>query len=202
MFGFVIVTLLTADTDPTCTLPNASESGENVGFARIPVPSSVTDWGLFAASSVIVKFPLSAPVWVGLNVAPMEQVAAGARSLPLHVSLLMANSPDTPTVLIWRATVLGFLRVVVLAALVAPTTTLPNSKLSGVIVTLPATPTPLRAADPALGFASSLTASDAVRVPSAAGVKVSVTVQLVPLASVEAQPLFAIVNSLGSAPVI
>ena len=38
MFGFVIVTVLMADTDPTCTLPNANEAGENVGFARIPVP--------------------------------------------------------------------------------------------------------------------------------------------------------------------
>ena len=57
VFGFVIVRLLAADTEPTCTLPNASESGENVGFARIPVPVSVADCGLPAASSVIVKFP-------------------------------------------------------------------------------------------------------------------------------------------------
>jgi hypothetical protein len=80
MFGLVIVTLLVAETDPTCTRPNASDVGENVGLARIPVPSSVTDWGLFAASSVILKFPLRAPVWVGLNVTSMAQVALGARS--------------------------------------------------------------------------------------------------------------------------
>ena len=86
---------------------------------------------------------------------------------------------------IWSATVLGFLRVVVLDGAVAPTSTLPKFHLSGVIVSLPAIPTPLRAAEPALGFASSLNASDAVRVPSAAGMKVNVTVQLVPLASVE-----------------
>ena len=97
MFGFVIVTVLVADTEPTCTLPNARESGENVGFARIPVPVSVTVCGLPAASSVIDRLPLSAPVWVGLNVALMAQVAAGARSLPLHPSLVMLNSPDGVT---------------------------------------------------------------------------------------------------------
>src|SRR5271154_1237745 len=130
----------------------------------------------------------------------MEQVAAGARSLPLHVSLLMANSPTTPTVLIWRATVLGFLRVVVFTTLIAPTTTLPNTKVRGVTVSLPAMPTPLSADDPAFAFAASFTASDAVRVPSAAGVKVSVTVQLVPGASVEPHALLEIVNSLASPP--
>ena len=62
MLGLVMVTVLAADTDPTCTLPNAIESGENVGFASIPVPVSATDWGLLRASSAIVKVPLRAPV--------------------------------------------------------------------------------------------------------------------------------------------
>ena len=53
--------VLAADTDPTCTLPNAIDPGTSVGFASVPVPSSVTDWGLFAASSENVKFPVSAP---------------------------------------------------------------------------------------------------------------------------------------------
>jgi len=132
-FGFVIVTLFTADPDPTSTRPNASDVGENVAGARIPVPLSSTDWGLPAASSLIVKSPLRAPVWVGLNVALIVQVPFGARSLPLHVSPLMENWPDTVTVLMWRATVFGLLRVVVFAALVAPTTTLPNPRLSGFI---------------------------------------------------------------------
>ena len=103
--------------------------------------------------------------------------------------------------MIWSATVFGFLSVVVLAALVAPTTILPKLKVSGVIVSRPATPVPLRALDPVLEFESSLTASDAVLAPSAAGEKVSITVQPVPGASVEPQPLLVIVNSLGLAPV-
>ena len=200
IFGFVIVTVLIADTDPTFTLPNAIETGENVGFARMPVPESATDCGLFRASSVIVKLPLRIPVCVGLNFTPTVQLAAGARLLPLHVSLVIVKSPEGDAVSMCNATVLGFLRVVVFAALVAPTITLPKFHVSGVMVSLPAIPTPLKAAEPAPGLASSLTASDAVRVSSAAGLKVSVTVQAVPLASAAPQPLFVMLNSLGSAP--
>ena len=175
--------------------------GENVGFERVPVPVSATACGLPAASSEIVKLPLRAPVCVGLKVAPIVQLDDASRSLPLQVSFVIAKSPEGTTAATWRATVLGFLRVVVFAVLVAPTITLPKFQVSGLIVSLPATPTPLSVAEPALGVASSLNDSDAVRVPSAAGVKVSITVQLDPSARVEPQPLFVMLNSLGFAPV-
>ena len=61
MFGLVTVTLRGTDTAPTCTRPKESDVGENVGTARVPVPVSATDWGLPAASSLIVKLPLRAP---------------------------------------------------------------------------------------------------------------------------------------------
>lgn len=202
MFGLVIVTVLMAEAAPTCTRPNPNAAGENVGLARIPVPSRVTDWGLFAASSIILRFPLRAPVWVGLNSVSMVQVAAGARSWPLHPSLARVNSPDGTTLVISRVAPVGFLTVVVLDALIAPASTWPKFVFNGVIVSLPAIPTPLSAAEPALAFAVSLTASDAVRVPSAAGVKANITVQLVPLARVDEQPLLLIANSLAFAPVI
>jgi hypothetical protein len=96
----------------------------------------------------------------------------------------------------------GFLTVIVLDALVAPARIKPKFVVAGVIVSLPVVPTPLSAAEPALALAVSLTASDAVRVPSAAGVKVNITVQLVPLASVDEQPLLLIANSVASGPVI
>ena len=92
--------------------------------------------------------------------------------------------------------------MVVDAALVAPATILPNAKLSGLMVSWPAMPTPLRAAEPALLLAASLIASDAVRVPSAPGVKVSATEQLAPGASVEPQVLLVIVNSPALAPLV
>ena len=130
----------------------------------------------------------------------MLQVLFGGRSFPLQVSLLTVNWPDGVTVLIWSATVLGFDSVVVAGALLAPTTILPKLMFWGFIAIWLAMPTPLRAAEPALGFALSLIDSDAVRVPSAAGVKVIVTVQLAPTASVEAQPLLVIVNSAALAP--
>src|ERR1700722_14061144 len=122
----------------------------------------------------------------------MAQVAAGARSLPLHPSLVMLNSPDRVAVSIWSATVLGFLRVVVFAALVAPTTILPKLKVSGVIVSLPAIPVPLSVTAPALLLAESLIASWAPRAPSAVGVNVTFNMQLVPGASVAPQVLFEI----------
>ena len=123
-------------------------------------------------------------------------MAEGGRSLPLQLSLAIAKSPDGTALVTWSATVFGLLKVVVLAALVAPTTTPPKLNVSWVMLSLPATPTALSAAEPAFGFASSLTESKAILVPSAAGVKVSIRVQLAPCASVEPQPLLAIVNSL------
>lgn len=116
--------------------------------------------------------------------------------MPLQLSLAIAKSPDGTALVMWSATVFGLLKVVVLAALVAPTTTPPKLNVSWVMLSLPATPTALSAAEPAFGFASSLTESKAILVPSAAGVKVSIKVQLVPCASVEPQPLLVIVNSL------
>jgi hypothetical protein len=199
-FGFVIVTILAADTDPTCTRPNASEVGENVAAARVPVPLSATGWGLPAASSLIFKLPLSAPVWVGLKITATVQLPFGASWLPLHPSLVIENCPDTVTELIKRATVFGFDRVVVDTSLLEPTFTLPIDKVSGLTFIWPATPTPLKGSDPALGCWSSLIASDAVRVPRAPGVKVIVTVQLAPAASVEPHPLLLIANSLALAP--
>jgi hypothetical protein len=96
--------------------------------------------------------------------------------------------------------VFGFLTVIDFDALLAPTTTLPKLVVAGVIVSVPATPAPLSADVPALALAVSLTTSDAVLVPSAPGVKVSVAEQLAPKASVAAQLLLAIVKSLGFAP--
>jgi multisubunit Na+/H+ antiporter MnhB subunit len=189
-----------SDIVPTRTLPNEIEGDENVGFASIPLPLSATNCGLPLASSLMDKCPLRAPVWVGLNDALIAQVAAGAMLFPLHVSFVMLNCPDGATLAICRVAPVVFLTVVVFEALVAATTMPPKLNVSGVIVSLPATPTPLSAADPALAFSVSLTASEAWRVPNAAGVKVSLTAQLVPLASVEPQPLLVIVNSLGSAP--
>jgi hypothetical protein len=139
---------------------------------------------------------------VGLKIAPIAQLAPAARSFPLHVSLLIANWPDTVAELIWSATELGLVSVVVIDVLVAPTTTLPNDKFSGLMVSLPAIPVPLSAAEPALAFAVSVIASDALRLPSAPGVNVSVTIQLLPGARVEPHPLLEIAKSPELAPMI
>ena len=137
---------------------------------------------------------------MGLKTAPTVQLAPGASCVLLHPSLPIPNSPYGATLVTSRVAAVGFLTVIVLEALVAPARILPKFVVAGVIVSLPATPTPLSAADPALLFAESLTARVEACVPSALGVKVNVTVQLVQTASVEPQPLFVIVNSSGSAP--
>jgi len=166
------------------------------------VPPSATDWGLPAASSLIVTLPLRAPVWIGLNTTPIAQVAPGARLPPLHWSLAIANPADAVALAILSVAVFGFLTVIAFDALLDPTTTLPKLVVAGVIVRLPAIPAPLSADDPALAFPVSLTTSEAVWVPSAPGVKVSIAEQLVAIASVEAQLLPLIVKSPGLAPVI
>lgn len=84
--------------------------GENETAAGArPVPLRVTDCGLFAALSVIVKVPLMLPAEVGAKVTLMVQPAPAAKDVPqlsdsancwLAVMLLMA-----------RLTLPGFVRV-------------------------------------------------------------------------------------------
>jgi hypothetical protein len=137
-----------------------------------------------------------------LNTTPIAQLAPGARLPPLHWSLAIANPADTVALAMLSVAIFGFLTVIAFDALLDPTTTLPKLVDAGVIVRLPATPAPLSADDPALEFPVSLTTSDAVRVPSAPGVKVSIAEQLAPIASVDPQLLLVIVKSPGLAPVI
>ena len=48
----------------------------------MPVPVRVTVWGLFAAESVNVSVPVTAPDAVGENVTPTVQVAPAAILVP------------------------------------------------------------------------------------------------------------------------
>ena len=73
-----------------------------------------------------------------------------------------------------------------------PATILPKLRVSGVIVSLPATPAPPSVTAPALLLAESLIARLAPRAPSAVGVNVTFSVQLVPGARVAPQVLFEI----------
>jgi hypothetical protein len=82
-----------------------------------------------------------------------------------------------------RGTVWTFLSVSVFAALVVPPTWFPNPRLAGDSVT-GATPVPVRAVDWGLVESLSVTVSDAVRLPRADGVNVTVMLQLSPAPSV------------------
>lgn len=73
----------------TCTgwSPKASETGEKVGFSRMPLPVRFTFCGLLEAASAIVRVPVRVPVWLGVNTTPITQFALAPRSVPLHPSL-------------------------------------------------------------------------------------------------------------------
>jgi hypothetical protein len=85
--------------------------------------------------------------------------------------------------LIVRGTVCTFLSVAVFVALVVPSAWFPNPTVAGNSVT-GATPVPVRATDWGLLEALSVTVSDAVRLPRADGVNVTVMLQLRPAPSV------------------
>jgi hypothetical protein len=90
---FVIVTDLAAVVLPIVVLANANAVGLMVTGAE-PVPVRVTAWGLFALLSVNVSVPERAPVLVGENCTPIEQVAPPAMLEP-QVLLAIEKSPLT-----------------------------------------------------------------------------------------------------------
>lgn len=55
-----------------------TERGEERERSYLPVPVKLTLCGLFSALSVNVNVPEAAPVAVGLNVTPTEQLAPAA----------------------------------------------------------------------------------------------------------------------------
>jgi hypothetical protein len=85
---FFTVTDKTALFRPIASLPKASEVGLAV-TAAIPVPLSVTLWGLLLALSVIFKLPLRTPRVLGLKVMEMVQVLPATRVEGLMGQLLV-----------------------------------------------------------------------------------------------------------------
>jgi hypothetical protein len=81
--------------------------------------------------------------------------------------------------LIVRGTDCAFLSVIVCTALVVPSARIPNDRDAGNIVT-GAIPVPVKATDWGLLEALSVTVSEAVRLPKAEGIKVTVMLQLSP----------------------
>jgi hypothetical protein len=87
VLGLVKVTVFAALVTSTGWSPKARETGEKVGFTRMPLPLRFTFCGLFEAASTIVSVPVRVPVWLGVNTTPITQFALGPRFVPLHPSL-------------------------------------------------------------------------------------------------------------------
>lgn len=108
------------------------------GQIYFPVPCNDTVCGELVALSRTANLAVRKPTAVGLNVTLIVQLALAAR-LPPQVLLGEAKSPASAPVnvmlLIFSVAVPVFLSVTVFAALVTPTTTLPNAKDVGVSVT-------------------------------------------------------------------
>ena len=153
----------------------------------MPVPDTAAVWGLLLALSATAKVALRDPVAVGVKVTLMVQVPLAAKVEGLRGQLLVCPKspglvPVKPMLVMVNATPLGFESITALGALVMPTLWLPKSgtgegeRLGG------ATPVPDTPAVWGLLLALSVTVNVAFREPVAAGVKVTLMVQ-VPLAA-------------------
>jgi hypothetical protein len=140
---FVNVTVFAAVVLPTVVLAKVKVVGDIVTDAE-PVPVRLTVWGLFAAPSVNVSAPESAPAAIGENVTPTIHVALAAMLVP-QVLLAIEKSPLARMLEKLRLVFSWFVSVTDLAALVLPTATVPKPKLVGERVT-GVIPVPVRAA--------------------------------------------------------
>jgi hypothetical protein len=89
VWAFVMVSVFAALVVPRAWLPKAREAGLNV-MGLMPVPVSVTDWGLVFALWTIVSTDVRLPRAKGVNVTLMLQLLPGPSvlgligQLPLH----------------------------------------------------------------------------------------------------------------------
>jgi hypothetical protein len=105
VWRLVRVTVIGAAVAPTVTAPKFRVLAERVTGEMVlpPFPLRLTVCGLLAALSVNVSVPVVAPVAVGVNVTPTEQLAPAATLVP-HVLLAMLNPALTAAGLKLRAT--------------------------------------------------------------------------------------------------
>src|SRR5882762_441666 len=155
--------------------------------AEMPAPLRVTVCGLPVALSVMVMAAVRLPAAPGMNLTLMVQLAPAATELPQV--LLWANSlllvPVMAMLETFSAPAPLLARVTVCAVAATPTLVVLNVKLAGLKPTVGegAEPVPLRLIVCGLAGALSVMLIEAVRLPAAPGVKVTLMVQLAPAAT-------------------
>lgn len=187
----VTVTVLTKLVLPTAIVPKLNVLEESV-TGVLPLPERLTVCGLFGASSVKVRVPVTRPVAIGENVTPTVQLAPVAMLAP-HVLLATVKGPSVVMLIKFNVMFCRFVKVSVLAVLVLPTAVVLKLKLLVESVT-GAVPVPERLTVCGLVSAVSVNVRTPVAEPGAAGVNVTPTVQFVPATMLAPQVLFATAN--------
>lgn len=174
---------------PTTCKGNVRLVGDTVTVgvpAVAPVPVKLTDCGLWGALSLIVIDALRAPVAVGEKVTVKVQVPLGNTLVPQV--LVCAKSPgfvpERLILVMFSAAVPVLVNVTCWDWLVEPTAWLANVRLVGESETPGLTPVPVKGTVCGLPVALSVMLTEALAAPVAAGVKVTLMVQLAPPASV------------------
>ena len=148
-----------------------------------PVPDNATFCGLLAALSLTPKAALRAPLALGLNLTLIVQLAPTANELP-QLWVCEKSPALVPVIaipLIVNVVVPTFVNVTGLAAVVIPTFTEPKLRLPG--ESFAVVPIPLSSTFCGLPAALSVTINEALRVPLAVGLNVTLKVQLEPAAN-------------------
>lgn len=130
----------------------------------VPVPLSVTVWGLPDALSVIERVPPRLPVAVGVKVTLMMQLAPALSFAGLMGQVLVwTKSPFATILVMLKAPLPAFVRETALAELVVPTSWLPKLRLVASSCTSGAGEMPVPCSDTVCGLPGALSVT--VRVP-------------------------------------
>lgn len=200
---FVRVTTLAALVVPTGWLPNPRVAGETWAPACVPAPVKVTVCGELGALSVSTRDAARAPVAVALKSTFTVQESPGSSEAPQL--FVCGKSPGfAPEIaMLVKVTVAPprFDTVTGCEAVGCPNTALPKAKDEGETVKSVERPVPVKGMVWGLAGASSVKDKFALREPAAAGVKVSLTVQVAEGARVAAQVFAEITKSEAFVPV-
>jgi hypothetical protein len=169
----------------------------------VPVPDNNTVWGLLPPESVNDSVAERDPGADGVKLMLTRQLAEPASVAPqvfVAIAKSEALAPEIAMLVKDTAAVLPLLSVVDWGELVEPTTAAVNVRLVGMTLTMGAFAIPESVTVCGLFPAESLNETLAMRVPTAVGVNIMLTVQLAEPARLAPQVLAAIVKSPPFAP--
>jgi hypothetical protein len=169
-----------------------------------PVPLSATVAEVAVEADAMLNVPVEVPPAVGVKATPTAQFAPAAKVSPVHVSCVRLNGDTTVSVSEAAEKLPVLVTVTVCAALGWPMTVDGKVNFDGLTLsTVRFAPLPLsgtlKAATPSV---EEEIVSVAALAPVVAGVKITCTVQLLPLASAAPQLVIPVEKLLAARPVI